>query len=48
MEQRFENIEVEKEQPGLIAAASESLLANLPIIILGLSVFLVLAREILA
>ena len=47
MEQKFENKEMNmtKDEPNILKTASESLLANLPVLILGLVVFLVMARE---
>ena len=50
MEQKFENKEMNmtKDEPNILKTASESLLANLPVLILGLVVFLVMVREIVA
>ncbi len=49
MEQKFEKVEIniEKEGGSLLHDASESLLANLPIIILGMVIFLAIVREII-
>ena len=49
MEKTIEINEYKNEQrPSMMLAASETLLANLPIIVLGLSIFLVIARELIA
>ena len=53
MEQNYEGINIAKEDTKLLETASqhmletasESLLANLPILILGLVIFLAMARE---
>ncbi len=49
MEQKFEQKEISmtKDQPNILETASESLLANLPILILGMVIFLAMAREII-
>ena len=49
MEQKFEQKEINmtKDQPNILETASESLLANLPILILGMVIFLAMAREII-
>ena len=49
MEQKFEQKEVNMTQNdnSILKTASESLLANLPILILGLVIFLAIAREII-
>ena len=48
MEQTIEINEFKTEQrPGMLQAAAESLLANLPILILGMVIFLAMAREII-
>lgn len=48
MESTIEINEYSKEQkPGMLQDASESLLANLPILICGLVMFLALARELI-
>ena len=36
-----------EEKPSMMQAASESLLANLPLLILGMVIFLTMAREII-
>ena len=58
MEQKFKHKEINMTQNEdsvlkttsrqLLGAASESLLANLPILILGMVIFLAIAREIIA
>jgi hypothetical protein len=46
MEQTIKINEFKTEQkPGIIQAAAESLLANLPIIVFGLIIILAMARE---
>ena len=49
MEQEYKEINkmVQEQEPNLVETASESLLANLPILILGLVIFLAVAREII-
>ncbi len=49
MEQKFEQKEINmtQDEPNILKTASESLLANLPILILGLVIFLAIAREII-
>ena len=46
MEQTIEINEFKTEQkPGMLQAAAESMLANLPILVCGLVIFLAIARE---
>ena len=49
MEQKYEQkeINITQNQESMLKTASESLLANLPILILGLVIFLAIAREII-
>ncbi len=49
MEQKFEQKEMNmtRDEPHILKTATESLLANLPILILGLVIFLAIAREII-
>lgn len=48
MEQTIEINEFKTEQkPGMLQAAAESLLANLPILVCGLVIFLAMARELI-
>ena len=49
MEQKFEQkeINITQEEDSILKTAFESLLANLPILILGLVIFLAIAREII-
>ena len=49
MEQKFEQKEmnITQDEDSILKTASESLLANLPILILGLVIFLAMAREII-
>ena len=50
MEQKFEQKEmnIAQDQDSILKTASESLLENLPILVLGLVIFLAMAREIIA
>ena len=47
MEQKFEQKEINmtKDETNILETASESLLANLPILVLGLVIFIAMARE---
>jgi len=49
MEQKVEQKEMNMtiKEPNALETASESLLANLPILLLGLVIFLAMAREII-
>ena len=48
MERKYESVnKMERRPPGLLSMASESVMANLPIILCGLVVIVAAARELL-